>query len=377
MRTRLTFIARRLLRTLCLLALAVDTIAAEGWPLLAPLFQPPPGLSGQLSTNRSPLIFRDGIRVQSAVGWPRRRAEILREWHALMGPWPPVNESPAVEVLSSTNRENFVQQRVRVEIAPRQTGEGWLLKPHGSGPFPAVLVVYYEPETSVGLNPKQTLRDFGLQLARRGFVTLSLGTPGGDAWKPELGAASCQPLSFHAYVAANCWHALANLPEVDDARIGVVGHSYGGKWALFAAALWDRFACVAVGDPGIVFDEARPNVNYWEPWYLGLDPVQKRPKPGVPTQENPRTGAYRKMVASGHDLHELHALIAPRPLLVSGGAEDPPSRWLALNHAVAVNRLLGFTNRVALSSRSGHAPTEESNAQIYAFFEHFLRSDEP
>jgi pimeloyl-ACP methyl ester carboxylesterase len=224
------------------------------------------------------------------------------------------------------------------------------------------------------LNPKQPLCDFGLQLARRGFVTLSIGTPGGNAWQPAVGEARCQPLSFHAYVAANCWHALARLPQVDPARIGIVGHSYGGKWALFAAALWDRFACVAVSDPGIVFDETRPNVNYWEPWYLGFDPLQPRPRPGLPAADNPRTGAYRKMVESGRDLHELHALIAPRPFLVSGGAEDPPSRWLALNHLVAINRLLGFSNRVALTTRLGHTPTKESNDQLYAFFEHFLRA---
>jgi pimeloyl-ACP methyl ester carboxylesterase len=240
-----------------------------------------------------------------------------------------------------------------------------------------VLVVYYEPETSVGLNPKQALRDFGLELTRRGFVTLSIGTPGGNAWQPEVGAARCQPLSFHAYVAANGWQALANLPEVDRARIGVVGHSYGGKWAMFAAALWAKFACVAASDPGIVFDETRPNVNYWEPWYLGFDPDEKRPKPGLPTADNARTGAYRRMIETGRDLHELHALIAPRPFLVSGGAEDPPARWIALNHAIAVNRLLGFTNRVALTSRAGHDPTEVSNEQLYAFFECFLQANKP
>jgi len=244
--------------------------------------------------------------------------------------------------------------------------------PEGTGPFPAVLVVYYEPETSAGLNPEQPNRDFALQLARRGFVTLSIGTPGGDARKPEVGQARCQPLSFHAYVAANCWHALANRPEVDAKRIGIVGHSYGGKWALFAAALWDRFACVAVSDPGIVFDETRPNVNYWEPWYLGFDPEHPRPKSGIPSKDNPRIGAYKTMVETGRDLHELHALIAPRPFLVSGGSEDPPFRWLALNHAVAVNKLLGQTNRVAMTNRPAHPPTEESNGQLYAFFECFL-----
>lgn len=339
---------------------------------LRPFFQPPAEFAGQLGGYRSPLRFEDGQPVKSAADWPRRRAEILKQWQDLMGPWPPLIEQPAIEYLSATNREQLTQQRVRLAIAPQQTGEGWLLKPPGAGPFPAVLVVYYEPETSVGLNPKQPGRDFALQLTRWGFVTLSIGTPGGNAWQPEVGAARCQPLSFHAYVAANCWRALASLPYVDRARIGVTGHSYGGKWALFAAALWEPFAAVAVSDPGIVFDETRPNVNYWEPWYLGFDPHQKRPKAGVPSAENPRTGAYRRMIETGRDLHELHALIAPRPLLVSGGAEDPPSRWVALNHLVAVNRLLGYSNRVALTSRPTHSPTAESNEQLYAFFEHFL-----
>src|SRR5205807_7239737 len=99
-------------------------------------------------------------------------------------------------------------------------------------------------------------------------VSISIGTPGGNAWKPETGTAQCQPLSFHAYVAANCWQALASLPEVDRKRIGVVGHSYGGKWALFAAALWDRFDAVAVSVPGIVVDVAQRNGHYWGTRYL-------------------------------------------------------------------------------------------------------------
>jgi hypothetical protein len=336
-------------------------------------FQPPPEYAGQLGAFRSPLLFDDGTPVRSAADWPRRRAEILKAWHELMGPWPPVIEKPSLDDLLTTNRAGLAQHRVRLQIAPGQTGDGWLLVPPGRGPFPAVLVVYYEPETSAGLNPKQPLRDFGLQLAERGFVTLSIGTPGGNAWQPEVGTARCQPLSFHAYVAANGWQALARLPQVDPKRIGVTGHSYGGKWAMFAAALWEKFACVAVSDPGVVFDETRPNVNYWEPWYLGQDPLVKRPRAGLPSADNPRTGAYRRMVETGRDLHELHALIAPRPFLVSGGAEDPPERWVALNHAVAVNRLLGFTNRVALTSRPAHTPTEESNRQLVAFFERFLR----
>jgi hypothetical protein len=177
-------------------------------------------------------------------------------------------------------------------------------------------------------------------------------------------------------VAANCHTVLANLPRVDPARIGVMGHSYGGKWAMFASCLYEKFACSVWSDPGIVFDESRANVNYWEPWYLGYEASRER-KPGIPNEQNPRTGAYKKLIESGHDLHELHALMAPRPFLVSGGSEDPPLRWKALNHSAAVNDLLGFKNRVAMTNRKDHPPTEESNEQIYLFFEYALKQKRP
>jgi hypothetical protein len=359
-------------RVIFAFALLTPSAIAGEPAALAASFHPPSEFAGKLGDYRSPLFFGDGSRVKTAEDWAKRRAEIEKTWRDFMGPWPAVIEKPKVDVLKREQRDGLTWERVRVEIAKDQIGDGWLLIPEGKGPFPAVLVVFYEPESSVGLDPKHATVDFALQLAKRGFVTLSIGTPGGNAWKPELGRAACQPLSYHAYVAANCWHVLANRPEVDAKRIGVTGHSYGGKWAMFAAAFWDKFAAVAVSDPGIVFDEKRPNVNYWEPWYLGFDPDITR-KAGVPTKENPRTGGYKKMVDQGHDLHEVHALIAPRPFLVSGGSEDRSERWVALNHLVEVNRVLGVKDRVAMTNRPGHTPTAESNAVLYAFFERFLK----
>ena len=341
------------------------------WKKIAPFFAPPTEFAGKMGAYRTPLRFEDGRPVRTAEEWPRRREEILRTWHGLMGPWPPLVQKPGFTVLARTRRENLSQERVRVEIAPGQTTEGWLLSPEGRGPFPAVLVPFYEPETSVGLG-KSPGRGFGLELARRGFVTLSIGSPGGDARKPDPGRATWQPLSFLAYVAANCHTALASLPQVDPARIGVMGHSYGGKWALFASCLYEKFACGVWSDPGIVFDETRSNVNYWEPWYLGMDPAVATRKPGIPAPDNPRTGPYKVMMETGRDLHELHALMAPRPFLVSGGSEDPPERWIALNHSLTVNRLLGHADRVAMTNRREHGPSPESNEQAYLFLEHFL-----
>jgi gamma-glutamyltranspeptidase/glutathione hydrolase len=186
-----------------------------------------------------------------------------------------------------------------------------------------------------------------------------------------------QPLTILAYVAANCLTALAQMPEVDPDRIGIIGLSYGGKWAMFASCLDERFACAVWSDPGIVFNEKDANVNYWEPWYLGYDPKQARRKPGIPSPANPRTGLYKELIDAGEDLVELHALMAPRPVLVSGGVQDPPKNWQALNHLAAVNALLGHKQRAFLTARKTHVPTAEALQLELAFLEYFLKHAPP
>lgn len=364
---------------LCLVSFAIvlsHALYAEESPVeLAPYFQPAKEYIGNFGTYRSPLKFDDGSEVKTASDWAKRRAEILRYWHRQMGIWSPAIEKPKIELGEKEMRDSITQHKVSIEVAPKRFVESaYLLVPEGKGPFPAVIVVYYEGETGIGRGKSQH-RDFALQLAKRGFVTLSMGNA--DSYYPSKANCSIQPLSFLAYQAANCRRALANLPYVDGKRIGIVGHSFGGKWAMFAACLDEDFAAAAWSDGGIVFDEKRSNVNYWEPWYLGFDstlPMQR--KAGIPSDSNPRTGAYKQLIDDGHDLHELHALMAPRPFLVSGGAEDPPSRWQALNHAIAVNDLLGIKNRVAMTNRKEHSPNAESNEQIYLFFDWALKGEQ-
>ena len=346
-------------------------------------FGPPAEFAGDFGDYRSPLMFNDGSAVKTPADWLKRRKEILDYWQGVMGSWPSLITYPGMEYKSREHRESrragIIQHQVSVEIAPdRQMVDGYILVPDGEGRFPAVLVVYYDAETGIGLG--KDYRDFALQLTRRGFVTMSIGTPEFCSLKPPYrplleqaeGRPTLQPMSALGYVAANCCNALTNLKQVDPERIGVMGHSYGGKWWMFASCLYDKFACAVWSDPGIVFDEKRANVNYWEPWYLGYESDTQRER-GIPNEKNPRTGAYKKLMAEGRDLHELHALMAPRPFLVSGGSEDTAERWKALNHSIAVNEILGYKNRVAMTNRQGHSPTAESNEQIYQFFEYFLK----
>jgi len=371
------------LSLLPVIAAAEEPRAAELRKKLVPFAQPPAEFTSQFGDYRSPLVFADGSRVQSPADWARRRSEIVKLWHERLGAWPPLVEKPAVKRLESVEKDGYTQHHVHVQVSPDgKVADGYLLIPKGNRPFPAVLVPFYEPLTSIGAGQKgQGTHDYGLQLVKRGFVTLSIGTPGSvekigletrqllvEAGKEQRR----QPLTLLAYVAANCHTALAQMPEVIPERIGIIGLSYGGKWSMFASCLHEKFACAVWSDPGIVFDEKNSNVNYWEPWYLGFDPNVQR-KPGIPSDENPRTGLYKELREAGEDLVSLHALMAPRPVLDSGGTEDPPRNWRALNHLIAVNEVLAHKQRVAMTARKTHVPTPEALEIELAFLEYWLK----
>ncbi len=352
------------------------------WQLIEPFTGAPSEFAGSFGPYRSPLKFADGSQVETANDWARRRREILETWQRRLGPWPPLIVRPVLTYLETNERDGYIERHVRVQVSSAERFvDGYLLLPPGDGPFPAVLIPFYEPLTSIGRGTKGAgTHDYGLQLVRRGFITLSIGTPapleefGGDTRRLLVKAASednRQPLGILAYVAANCHTALAQMRQVDGQRIGIIGLSYGGKWAMFASCLHDKFACAVWSDPGIVFNEQNANVNYWEPWYLGYDPERTR-QPGVPSATNPRTGLYEELIGAGDDLVDLHALMAPRPLLVSGGTEDPPGNWRALNHLVAVNERLGYGRRVAMTARTTHVPSPEALQIELAFLEYWL-----
>ena len=361
------------LPVMALLAVVLPGMAAE----IDRYFKVPAKFRGDFGDYRSVLMFNNGDPVKTPADWKKRRAEILENWHSRMGRWPALVKDHQLEVLATKRRDgNITQKQVRFRWTPTEKMTGYLLIPDGKGKRPAVITVFYEPETAIG-EGSRPLRDFAIQLARRGFVTLSIGTTETTknrtyaTYWPTRENAKVQPLSMLACGSANAWHLLAKQPEVDSKRIGITGHSYGGKWSMFASCLYEKFACTAWSDPGIVFD-TRGSVNYWEPWYLGYAPPPWR-KRGRVTETNPATGLYPKLLKEGMDLHELHALMAPRPFLVSGGSEDGPHRWQALNRTLEVYDLLGVKNRVAMTNRPMHSPTEESNEVIYQFFERFLK----
>ena len=201
----------------------------RNWEKLSAYFTPPPLYQEKFGTYRNPLLFYNGDTVKNADDWLKRRKEIKDKWLNLIGHWPAIITNQKLEIIKTTEREDFKQHLVRFYWTPLEQTYGYLLEPNKKGKHPAVITVFYEPETAIGWGGKAN-RDFAYQLTKRGFVTLSLGTRQTTKDKtyslyyPTINNSTMQPLSVLAYAAANAWEVLARVESVDSTRIGIMGH---------------------------------------------------------------------------------------------------------------------------------------------------------
>lgn len=139
---------------------------------------------------------------------------------------------------------------------------GWLARPEGDGPFPAMLVL-----PGAGVNP----RPRPLEHARHGYVALDIQVHGLDVDRSEYPRPDgyfegfvFQPLEAYYYyrVHQRCLQAvryLASRKDVDPRRIVVVGGSQGGRLSTVVAAL-DRRIAAAV--PAIAHFANQPYVRW-------------------------------------------------------------------------------------------------------------------
>jgi hypothetical protein len=163
----------------------------------------------------------------------------------------------------------------------------------------------------------------------RGVWPAGGGTVGQDAWG-TIGA--------WAWGASRVLDYLQTDPAIDGARVAVIGHSRGGKTALWAAAQDQRFAlacanCSGRGGASLSrrrFGETVAAINKSFPyWFCGNFKKYDNHEDQLPV-----------------DQHELLALIAPRGLCVADADADfwadQRGEFLSLCAAGAVYSLYGF-----------------------------------
>jgi dienelactone hydrolase len=231
-----------------------------------------------------------------------------------------------LEVLGERRLPGYVERRVRFGGREGDV-PAFLLVPDGRGPFPGVVAFHqHNSEWHLGKSevagragdPRQA---FGPALARAGVAVLAPDAVGfedrrrsgpGTEPREEDGRQHFNEMAYRVVRgdlltttvlrdAAAAVSALAAEEVVDGARVGALGHSYGGNVALMLAALDERvrFACAS---------GAACTFRHRMAAGTGLELAHIVPG-----------------ILELGDLDDLVALIAPRPLLVVSATEDPYS----------------------------------------------------
>lgn len=266
---------------------------------------------------------QDPCPVEQPEAIPAWRERARARFGALLGPAPervPLD----LEVRESVDCGTYRRESIVFDSEAGMSVPAFLLVPHArEAPGPAVLAQHgHGPGKSevCGLDDDASTEaitehhgDYGHQLAEHGYVVLApdLRCFGERTdWAPP-DKYLCDLNLVHAYAAGtsplaqNLWDlqraldVLEQHPLVDPARIGMVGLSYGGTMTLFLAALDERVRAAVVSG----------YFNAWRdchrvPWNLCGSQVL----PGVLDEL---------------DHVDLGALVAPRPLLVETGTDDP------------------------------------------------------
>ena len=176
-----------------------------------------------------------------------QRERVLDSMQEVMGPLPARTDLPSldVEVLETVGDSGIERRRLTYVSEHGDRVPAYLLVPKGLvDKAPAMLCLHQTTAIGksepAGLGGKPNLH-YGLELAQRGYVTLMPDYPGfgdneSDPYENGYASGSMKGIWNHMRAV----DLLQELPEVDDRRIGGMGHSLGGHNTLFVAAFDER-----------------------------------------------------------------------------------------------------------------------------------------
>jgi Prolyl oligopeptidase family len=342
------------------------------------------------------LLTGRGGQITSKGQWDTRRVTIRKTISAILGEGP-VSKPPLAPVTTrETSLAGYSLRELSFQTEPGERVPSVLLIPKNvRGRVPVVICPHQttqagkkEPAGLAGNPQLQT----ALHLVKRGFITFTYDAICFGERHDSASGHYGDAIPFYrrhprwSLIGKMVWDLgraldyLETLDFIDSSRVGCIGHSHGGITTLFAMAFDER---IRVGVSNCGFDTFRIDGNVWR-WshatalmprlgfYVGNPNINMDFYRAVPDSE---------VIQTPFDMHELLALIAPRPLFLSTSDEDfvfPNAGWSArraLARLEPVYKLLNDAGNIQGHFFSGgHSFPADVSGRAYEWLNRWLKS---
>ncbi|GEM_PF-2313000 len=285
----------------------------------------------------------------------------------LLGGFPTVKTALEARRESLGENESYRTERVWLEALPGVEAYGILLTPKRAGKHPALICQHGmggSPAMATGVSERDDyMRRFGAQAAERGYVVFAPYIISDGAQRNRLHRKAIsvgQTLqAIEQWKVMRVTDFLASLPEVDGARIGIYGISWGGRTALYQAAIDPRLAAAAISG---YFNQTTKKQFEPSPYSTAY----------IDTAEE--YAFFPRFITEFSDA-DLASLVAPRPLFIESGTLDTAAyfkdSFIEFTRAQEIYRRLGLEDRIQFGLfRGAHLI---HGTQAFAFLDKWLR----
>lgn len=309
--------------------------------------------------------------IGSPADWVHRREHIVKSMQLVMGPLPDSSARvPAdPQILEESDMPGLVRRKMTIAVEKGDRLPFYLMIPKKlKGKAPAMLCLHQTiaigKDEPAGLGTDKA-KQYALELAERGYITLTPDYPGFGEYKVDvyaMGYASATMKGIWNHM--RCVDYLQSLPEVDPERIGVIGHSLGGHNSLFVSAFDTRLK-VAVTSCGFCSFG-----KYYGGDLTGWTHKGYMPRIAVVYGKDPKKMPF--------DFSEVLAAIAPRAVFISAPLRDSNFDVNGVRECLeAAKPVFGLLNAseklTAIHPNTEHDFSNEAREAAYAFVDSELK----
>lgn len=288
---------------------------------IANIFSQPSSSFSFYSSSR-----KDSIRIHSQMEWEVQRWHIRHAMEKVMGNIPeslPLDRE-SCQFLDTLEAPSYFRYQVLFPATDNEMLTVYLYKPKRvgiGGKLAAILALHPTGDPGKKIVDGEGLpnRAYARELAERGYVVIAPDYPGFgdlkdfDFTNPRYESGTMAGIYYHR----RCLDLLEEIPEVDEDRIGVIGHSLGGHNAMFLAAFDERIKVIVASCGWTRF------ANY----DIGPGAVERyggRLGPWAQDRYMPRIRDIYQLDESKipFDFHEIISLLAPRPFFSNSPVMD-------------------------------------------------------